>query len=71
MTFLKRQRMSVAEQTFNRIVDEIIMRSMDVLFAWSAGDPALREWMHPHLKRLAKDTRKSVAKRAGKLLAWF
>lgn len=45
--------------------------TMDVLFAWSADDPELREWMRAHLERLAKDNRKSVAKRAGKLLAKF
>lgn len=43
--------------------------TMQTLFDWSATDTALRQWLLSHLERLAQDRRKSVAKRAAKLLA--
>ena len=49
----------------------VLNNTMEALFKWSADDPALRDWLRPHLERLAKDTRKSVAKRSEKLLARF
>ncbi len=47
----------------------VLNNSIQVLFDWSADDPPLREWLRPHLERLTGETRKSVARRAGKLLA--
>ena len=51
--------------------DDWIVRNntMDALFNWSKEDADLRTWIKPHLERLAKDSRKSVASRANKLLA--
>lgn len=47
----------------------VLNNSMQVLFDWSKQDVALQDWLRPHLARLASDSRKSVAKRATKLLA--
>lgn len=53
-------------QTHN---DWIVLNNcMKVLGRWSGDDPGLRTWLQPHLKRLAKDPRKSVAAIATKLL---
>lgn len=46
----------------------VLNTSMQVLFEWSAEDPKLSKWLAPQLKRLQADSRKSVAKRAAKLL---
>lgn len=43
--------------------------TMEILTQWSHRDPALGSWLRPELERLSGDTRKSVAKRAGKCLA--
>ena len=49
--------------------DWIVLNStMKTLGEWSKQDEELRHWLVPHLERLSKDKRKSVAKRAGKLL---
>ena len=47
----------------------VLNNSMEALANWSRGDPELKEWLRPHLERLSKDSRKSVSKRAAKLLA--
>ena len=47
----------------------VLNNSMQVLHEWSRDDSALAEWLAPHLARLARDRRKSVAARATKLLA--
>lgn len=47
----------------------VLNNSMQVLHDWSDSDPQLAEWLTPHLERLSNDRRKSVAKRAAKLLA--
>ena len=44
----------------------VLNNSMETLFNWSKADSTLREWLIPHLERLKKDPRKSVAKRADK-----
>ena len=49
----------------------VLNNSMEALSAWSREDAALRKWLPPHLKRLAKDPRKSVSKRAVKALAYL
>lgn len=49
--------------------DWIVLNStMKTLGEWGKRDEGLRHWLMPHLERLSKDKRKSVAKRAGKLL---
>ena len=47
----------------------VLNNTMQVLFDWSAEDEGLKKWLHPHLLRLEKESRKSVAGRARKLLA--
>jgi hypothetical protein len=47
----------------------VLNNTMEALFNWSSDDEELRDWLIPHLKRLAKDNRKSVAGRAKKLIA--
>ncbi len=47
----------------------VLNNSMQVLHEWSVDDLALAGWLAPHLGRLARDHRKSVARRATKLLA--
>jgi len=47
----------------------VLNMTMATLTAWSKDDAGLHEWLRPHLDRLSRDNRKSVAKRASKLLA--
>jgi hypothetical protein len=47
----------------------VLNNSMQVLHRWSGDDQALADWLEPHLERLARDRRKSVAARATKLHA--
>lgn len=46
----------------------VLNNSMQVLGDWSKHDPQLGQWLKPHLERLSADSRKSVSKRANKLL---
>lgn len=46
----------------------VLNYSMETLFNWSKADGELKCWLLPHLERLKNDKRKSVAKRALKLL---
>lgn len=47
----------------------VLNNSMDALVEWAGEDVELWDWLVPHLERLARDARKSVAKRAAKGLA--
>lgn len=46
----------------------VLNHTMQTLSDWSKANEALKNWLHPHLNQLSKDSRKSVAKRAQKLL---
>lgn len=46
----------------------VLNTTMDILAKWSKKDAELKEWILPHLDRLATDERKSVSNRAKKLL---
>ncbi len=46
----------------------VLNTSMEVLYKWGKEDPELITWMIPHLERLSVDGRKSVARKAHKLL---
>ena len=46
----------------------VLNNTMEALFKWSRYDEAMGAWLKPHLERLTKDTRNSVARRAQKLL---
>lgn len=47
----------------------VLNTTMQVLFDWSQANADLHTWLIPHLERLSSDGRKSVSKRAAKLLA--
>lgn len=47
----------------------VLNNTMQVLHEWSLDDPALADWLTPHLERLTHERRKSVAGRATRLLA--
>lgn len=47
----------------------VLARTMETLGAWARDDPVLRDWLGPHLDRLARDPRKAVAGKARKLHA--
>lgn len=49
----------------------VLNATMDTLGKWSKKDLGLRVWMEPHLDRLEKDSRKSVAGRAKKIKGQF
>ncbi|GMN09694.1 hypothetical protein MTsPCn9_17370 [Croceitalea sp. MTPC9] len=46
----------------------VLNQTMDTLTQWSKKDEDLKVWIKPHLKRLAKDKRKSVSNRSKKML---
>lgn len=46
----------------------VLNYTMQTLAGWSRRDEALRAWLEPHLERLGRDGRKSVARRAKRLL---
>lgn len=65
-----RRAKAVLKRNLERSGDWIVLNvTMQQLFEWSRGDPALRRWLVPRLRRLAGDERASVARRASKLLA--
>lgn len=45
----------------------VLNMTMETLWRWAQADAGLAAWLEPHLARLAKDPRKSVAARARKL----
>ncbi|NQX94228.1 MAG: hypothetical protein HRT64_04805, partial [Erythrobacter sp.] len=49
----------------------VLNNTMEALSAWSREDEGLKVWLKPHLERLIRDKRNSVARRAKKLLAAF
>jgi len=50
--------------------DWIVLNStMPTLTHWAADRPELATWLRPHLERLSRDSRKSVASRARKSLS--
>ena len=46
----------------------VLNNTVQTLGEWSVDRPDLKAWLQPHLERLAKDKRKSVAKKAGGFL---
>lgn len=45
----------------------VLNNTIDSLSKWAKKDSTLKEWLFPHLERLAHDPRKSVAGRAKKI----
>jgi len=61
---------ALMQQNLAQHEDWIVLNAaMDGLGALAPQDPPLRDWLRPHLERRAADPRKSVARRAAKLLA--
>ena len=64
-----RRAKTILKRNLERSDDWIVLNvTMQQLFDWSDGDPALRMWLVPRLERCADDRRRSVASRARKLL---
>ena len=60
---------SIMKHNLEKHDDWIVLNhTMQILSDWAEDDPELKLWMKPHLERLSADSRKSVSKRAGKLL---
>ncbi|HEV7227812.1 hypothetical protein [Brevundimonas sp.] len=47
----------------------VLNTTIDTLAVWARTDADLRDWLRPHLQRLSRDGRKSLASRASKLAA--
>ena len=63
------QAKSIVKHNLETESDWIVLNySMEILAKWAKSDSALLYWLIPNLERLSKDERKSVAKRADKLL---
>ena len=63
------QATAVMKANLENHTDWIVLNTtMDTLGRWSKRDDELRGWLIPHLERLKMDERKSVAKKAGKIL---
>ncbi|MFN9483511.1 MAG: hypothetical protein ACK6CX_12145 [Pseudanabaena sp.] len=58
----------ILQDNLENYTDWIVLNNtMDTLSKWAIKDSALKEWLLPHLERLARDPRKSVAGRAKKI----
>lgn len=44
----------------------VLNTTMDTLSKWAKNDEGLKNWIRPHLQRIAQDSRKSVSSRAKK-----
>ena len=49
----------------------VLNHTMETLAQWAHDDADLEAWLVPHLARFAEDSRKSVDKRAQRLLGGF
>lgn len=60
----------ILQKNLETCTDWIVLNNtMESLSQWAKNDSALKEWLFPHLERLAHDPRKSVAGRAKKIKA--
>lgn len=60
----------ILQKNLETYTDWIVLNNtMDTLSKWAEKDSTLKEWLLPHLERLAHDPRKSVAGRAKKIKA--
>ena len=68
-TAQRRQALALMKRNLESHNDWIVLNwTIEILSLWSSADGALAKWLRPHLLRLSKDPRKSVAKRAGEKL---
>ena len=65
----KSRALSIMKRNLAKHEDWIVLnQTMETLGKWSKKDATLKNWLRPHLERLSKDERKSVAKKAMKLM---
>jgi hypothetical protein len=58
----------ILQKNLETYTDWIVLNNtMDTLGKWAKNDLILKDWLLPHLERLANDPRKSVAGRAKKI----
>ena len=58
------------QQVLDTCDDWIVLNNtLETLGHWAQDDPALRRWLRPRAERLKGDKRKSVQKRAQRVLA--
>ena len=66
----KKKATEIIKRFLEKTDDWIVLNtSLQTLGAWSLDDAQLKQWLIPRLKKLSRDERKSVAKRAQKLSA--
>ena len=64
------QALEVMKRNLANSSDWIVLNeTMRTLSEWAKKNNELKDWLKPHFKRLSRDERKSVSKRAAKLLA--
>lgn len=64
------QATELLKRNLARSTDWIVLNNtMDALADWAKDDPELAAWLRPELRRLGRDRRPAVAKRAAKRLA--
>ena len=49
----------------------VLCQTMDTLGKWATKNRDLKDWLAPHLFRLSRDTRKSVSKKAEKMIGFL
>ncbi len=65
----KSRALDIMKRNLSHHEDWIVLnQTMETLGKWSKKDTTLKVWLQPHLERLSKDERKSVAKKAMKLM---
>ena len=65
----KRKAVTIMKRNLETRDDWIVLNAtIETLARWATKDAELTTWLRPHLERLAKDERKSVAGRASKKL---
>lgn len=59
---------NILQKNLETYTDWIVLNNtMETLSKWAKNDSILKEWLLPHLERLAYDSRKSVSGRAKKM----
>jgi hypothetical protein len=48
----------------------VLNATKETLSNWAKSDASLRNWLRPHLERLSRDSRKSVARRIEQPVVW-
>lgn len=65
----RRKAVTIMKRNLEDRDDWIVLNAtMETLTRWASNNTKLASWLRPHLERLAKDKRKSIASRASKKL---